>query len=91
MKNLKERASALRASHVNCYASCPMINQKECEGRFCAHYNPDTNECIHVEAAQARVRAVDILERAARAIEYLAECTTDPCIQPRRVLGVTRE
>jgi sugar (pentulose or hexulose) kinase len=94
MKNLQKRILGSKQ-----WVYCPLTGERcayEADSAGtqlidCAHYNPDTQECIHVEAARAQVRAADMLERAARAIEYLAECTTDPCIQPRRVLGITRE
>jgi hypothetical protein len=87
MKNLLARERDRRDGQL----WCPLLVATTCRRESCAHYNPGTNECVHVEAARAQVRAADMLERAARAIEYLAECTTDPCIQPRRVLGITRE
>lgn len=65
---------------------CPQFSLSDevcwCLGPDCAHYNPDTDECIHVEAAMAQVRA-------AKALERLAECTADPLATHKgRVLAV---
>lgn len=35
----------------------------------CAHYNPETDECIHVEAARAQVEAAKELSVIAQTLE----------------------
>jgi len=61
MKNLATRRSEAWTEHGrNLY--CPHSpDYKPCSTEYCAHYNPDTNECIHVEAAQARVAIAKVL------------------------------
>lgn len=53
MKNLDERIQA------NGDLWCPYTGA--CVTSLCAHYDPDTRECVHVEAAQAQVRAAEAL------------------------------
>lgn len=43
----------------------------------CAHYNPETDECVHVEAARAQVEAARAQARIANALELLCD------MQPR--------
>ena len=65
MKNLATRRSEAWTEHGrNLY--CPHSpDYKPCSTEYCAHYNPDTQECVHVEAAQAQVRIADALEALA--------------------------
>jgi len=43
----------------------------------CAHYNPETDECVHVEAARAQIEAAKAQARIANALELLCD------MQPR--------
>lgn len=60
MKNLQEREDAMLHNPdagvpiMQRYLRCP-YNNNNCLQNGCAHYNPDTDECVHVEAAQAQV------------------------------------
>jgi hypothetical protein len=64
MKNLKERVKALQDTHPNGRLDCPLDCQRVCRNpEFCAHYDPEQEECIHVEAAQAQVRIAQALEK----------------------------
>ena len=40
---------------------CPMYPDMPCMRVHCAHYNPETDECVHVEAARAQVEAAEAL------------------------------
>jgi hypothetical protein len=73
MKNLDERIQA------NGVLWCPYTGANEddtaaCVTSLCAHYNLNTRECVHVEAARAQVRIADVLE----AIEMLPAETLCP-------------
>lgn len=69
MKNLKERVKALQETHPNGRLDCPLDCQRVCRNpEFCAHYDPDQEECIHVLAAQAQVRAAEALEAIASSV-----------------------
>lgn len=48
---------------------CPMYSDIPCMGPPCAHYNPETDECIHVEAARAQVEAAKELSVIAQTLE----------------------
>ncbi|MEA4884303.1 MAG: hypothetical protein VB144_11750 [Clostridia bacterium] len=63
MKNLATRRSEAWTEHGRDLYCPHSPDCKPCSTECCAHYNPDTNECIHVEAAQAQVRAAEALER----------------------------
>ena len=65
MKNLATRRSEAWTEHGrNLY--CPHSpDYKPCSTEYCAHYNPDTNECVHVEAAQAQVAIAESLRMLA--------------------------
>ena len=69
MKNLATRRSEAWTEHGrNLY--CPHSpDYKPCSTEYCAHYNPDTDECIHVEAAQAQVAIAKALLPVAAAKE----------------------
>lgn len=73
MKNLRERTSAMRESRGEDtgWLYCPQFSLSDevcvCLAADCAHYNPDTNECIHVEAAQAHVKMANMLEHMSAA------------------------
>ena len=84
MKNLATRRSEAWTEHGrNLY--CPHSpDYKPCSTEYCAHYNPDTQECIHVEAAQAQTKIAELLDQ-------LVDCTTVRGLRPERVLGVITE
>lgn len=66
MKNHTERVQALQKTHPNGRLDCPLDCQRVCRvPEFCAHYDPDQEECIHVLSAQAQVRIADALEALA--------------------------
>ena len=68
MKNHPERVAALLKTHPNGRLECPLDCQRVCRvPEFCAHYDPDRQECVHVLAAQAQMRAAEALERLAKA------------------------
>ena len=74
MKNLMERISALPEGGV---ILCPETQERCYKSRGssvtgCAHYNPNTQECVHVEQAQAQVRAAAALEQLAA--QFAARC-----------------
>ena len=53
---------------------CPFDNEWMClvddeHSPDCAHYNPETDECIHVEAARAQVDAARELSVIAQTLE----------------------
>ena len=48
---------------------CPMCPDMPCMGPPCAHYNPKTDECFHVEAARAQVEAAKELSVIAQVLE----------------------
>ena len=56
---------------------CPQFSLSDevcvCLAADCAHYNPDTDECVHVEAAQAQVWAGKMLEAIAEWLCKIAE------------------
>ena len=68
MKNLQEREDAMLHNPdagvpiMQWYLRCP-YNNNNCLQNGCAHYDPDTQECVHVEAAQAQVRMAGVLEK----------------------------
>ena len=74
MKNLQEREDAMLHNPdagvpiMQRYLRCP-YNNNNCLQNGCAHYNPDTDECIHVEAAQAQVAIAKALLPVAAAKE----------------------
>ena len=62
MKNLLARERDRRDGQL----WCPLLVATTCRREGCAHYSPDdTQECIHVLAAQAQVRIADALEALA--------------------------
>jgi hypothetical protein len=62
MKNLLARERDRRDGRL----WCPLLDTTTCRREGCAHYSPDdTQECIHVLAAQAQVRIADALEALA--------------------------
>jgi hypothetical protein len=89
MKNLQEREDAMLHNPdagvpiMQRYLRCP-YNNNNCLQNGCAHYNPDTQECIHVEAAQAQTKIAELLDQ-------LVDCTTVRGLRPERVLGVITE
>ena len=89
MKNLQEREDAMLHNPdagvpiMQRYLHCP-YNKNNCLKNGCAHYNPDTQECIHVEAAQAQTKIAELLDQ-------LVDCTTVRGLRPERVLGVITE
>ena len=72
MKNLREREDAMLHNPdagvpiMQRYLRCP-YNNNNCLQNGCAHYNPDTQECVHVEAAQAHVKMANMLEHMSAA------------------------
>lgn len=56
MQNLLERARKANPDRPIPVFECPYAADKACLQTLCAHYNPDAEECIHVEAAQALVK-----------------------------------
>jgi len=70
MRNLQEREDAMLHNPdagvpiMQRYLRCP-YNNNNCLQNGCAHYNPDTNECVHVEAAQAQVAIAESLRMLA--------------------------
>ena len=62
MKKLLERERALCGGGQ---LECPRLNRMDCGHESCAHYNPDTQECIYVEAAQAQVAIAESLRMLA--------------------------
>lgn len=70
MKNHTERVQTLQQTHPNARLDCPLDCQRVCRNpEFCAHYDPEQEECIHVLAAQAQVRAAEAHERIAETLE----------------------
>ncbi len=62
MKNLDQRIEAARGRLWCPYANADSESyDADCIKGLCAHYNPDTHECVHVEAAMAQVRAAEAL------------------------------
>jgi hypothetical protein len=53
MRNLDERMRAANGRSWCPYAGAD-LDGNDCVKKLCAHYNPDTRECVHVEAAQAQ-------------------------------------
>lgn len=53
MKSLDERMWAVDGGLWCPYTDSDLAVDR-CIAEFCAHYNPDTHECVHVEAAQAQ-------------------------------------
>jgi len=80
MKNLLARERDRRDGQL----WCPLLVATTCRRESCAHYNPDTNECVHVEAAQAQTKIAELLDQ-------LVDCTTVRGLRPERVLGVITE
>jgi hypothetical protein len=60
MKSLDERMWAVDGGLWCPYTDSDLAVDR-CIAEFCAHYNPDTHECVHVEAAMAQVRAAEAL------------------------------
>ena len=84
MQNLLERARKANPDRPIPVFECPYAADKACLQTLCAHYNPDTQECIHVEAAQAQTKIAELLDQ-------LVDCTTVRGLRPERVLGVITE
>lgn len=66
MKSLDERMRAVDGSLWCPYTDSDLVEDRcmyipSCIAEFCVHYNPDTHECVHVEAAMAQVRAAEAL------------------------------
>jgi FtsZ-binding cell division protein ZapB len=60
MKNLLRRERDRRDGRL----WCPLLDTTTCRREGCAHYSPDdTQECVHVLAAQAQVRIAQALEK----------------------------
>ena len=60
MKSLDERMRAVDRGLWCPYTDSDLVVDS-CIAEFCVHYNPDTHECVHVEAAMAQVRAAEAL------------------------------
>jgi len=82
MKNLQEREDAMLHNPdagvpiMQRYLRCP-YNNNNCLQNGCAHYNPDTNECVHVEAAQAQVAIASAMLNASSNLEQLRRWVVD--------------
>jgi hypothetical protein len=83
MKNLRERTSAMRESRGKDtgWLYCPQFSLSDevcvCLAADCAHYNPDTDECVHVEAAQAQVQMASAMLNASSNLEQLRRWVAD--------------
>jgi len=77
MKNLATRRSEAWTEHGrNLY--CPHSpDYKPCSTEYCAHYNPDTNECVHVEAAMAQVKMASAMLNTSSNLEQLRRWVAD--------------
>ena len=58
------------------YLRCP-YNNNNCLQNGCAHYDPDTQECVHVEAAQAQVQMASAMLNASSNLEQLRRWVVD--------------
>lgn len=78
MENLSARENAMLRNPdagvpvMQRYLRCP-YGGNDCMQNGCAHYNPDTQECVHVEAALAQVWAGKMLEAIAEWLCKIAE------------------
>lgn len=82
MKNLQEREDAMLHNPdagvpiMQRYLRCP-YNNNNCLQNGCAHYDPDTQECVHVEAAQAQVKMASAMLNASGNLEQLRRWVVD--------------
>ena len=82
MKNLQEREDAMLHNPdagvpiMQWYLRCP-YNNNNCLQNGCAHYDPDTQECVHVEAAQAQVKMASAMLNASSNLEQLRRWVAD--------------
>lgn len=82
MKNLQEREDAMLHNPdagvpiMQRYLRCP-YNNNNCLQNRCAHYDPDTQECVHVEAAQAQVQMASAMLNASSNLEQLRRWVAD--------------
>ena len=65
---------------------CPMCPDIPCMGPPCAHYNPETDECFHVEAARAQAQAAKALVGIAEWVKQ----TFDSPLEQKRVITLDR-
>lgn len=70
MKSLDERMRAVDGGLWCPYTDSDLVVDS-CIAEFCVHYNPDTHECVHVEAAMAQVRMAKTMAFISVALEHL--------------------
>jgi len=67
--NLTRRLAHQKDGALSCpFAENVICRTTEKQSR-CAHYNPKTNECVHVEAARAQIRIAKELSVIAQTLE----------------------